>query len=78
MNLYEIEQVESRLKAETRLPLSFDTWVEIERRAREERAQIVGDAITRFFAALSTRLAHLRRQVRQTASDWTAARLRHS
>ena len=78
MNAYEIEQVEARLKAETRLPLSFDTWVEIERRAREERAHVVGSAIARFFAALSARIAGLGRQVRETASDCTDARLRHS
>ena len=78
MNGYEIEQIESRLKAETRLPLTFDAWVDIERRAHEERAHMVGSLFARLFSAISSKFAGLGRHVRNTAADCTDARLRHS
>jgi len=34
MNAYEIEQVEKHLRVDTRLPLSYVAWADIERRAR--------------------------------------------
>ncbi|MGH8686115.1 MAG: RSP_7527 family protein [Burkholderiales bacterium] len=78
MNAYEIEQIESRLRAETRLPLTFDAWVDIERRAREERAQMIGSLFARLFSAISSKFAGLRRHVQNTAANCTDARLRQS
>ena len=77
MNAYEIEQIEKDVKARFRLPLSFEGWAEIERRAREERARVLGEAFVKFFSALWTRLTRLGRDVRSTAADCTDARLRH-
>ena len=51
MNAYEIEQIEKDIRANFRLPLSFDGWADIERRAREERARVLGEGIASFFAA---------------------------
>lgn len=78
MNAYEIEQIEKDVKARFRLPLSFEGWAEIERRAREERARVLGAAIARFFSGLWARVARLGRAVGNTAADCTDARLRHN
>lgn len=77
MNAYEIEQLEKQMKVETRLPLSYVAWSEIERRARAERARMVGQVIANFFAAVSAKLSRLGGQVRSTAAQCTDARLNH-
>ena len=77
MNAYEIEQIEKDVRANFRLPLSFDGWADIERRAREERARVMGEAVARFFAAARAKLAGFGRRVRTTAADCTSARLHH-
>jgi hypothetical protein len=78
MNHYEIEQIEKQLRAEMRLPLSFNAWADLERRARQERARVLGAMISGYFAAAAAKLAGLARQVRSTAADCTQARLRHN
>ena len=78
MNAYEIEQIEKDVRANFRLPLSFEGWADIERRAREERARVVGEVFARFFSGLWARLARFGREVRSTAADCTDARLRHN
>ncbi|MGH8708566.1 MAG: hypothetical protein ACREVD_10980 [Burkholderiales bacterium] len=78
MNAYEIEQIEKDVKASFRLPLAFSEWADIERRAREERARVLGEGIAKFFAAAWAKVASLVRGVRSTATDCTSARLRHS
>lgn len=78
MNAYEIEQIEKDVKANFRLPLAFSEWSDIERRAREERARVLGQGIARFFAAMWAKVASLGRGVRATAADCTSARLHHS
>jgi hypothetical protein len=78
MNAYEIEQIEKDVRANFRLPLSFDGWVDIERRAREERARVMGRAVAGFFAAARSKVAGFSRRVRATAADCTSARLHHS
>lgn len=78
MNAYEIEQIEKDVKARFRLPLAFEGWADIERRAREERARVVGNAIARFFAAARAKLKSTVGRVRSTAADCTGARLHHS
>jgi hypothetical protein len=77
MNAFEIEQIEKRMKASTRLPLPFQAWADIEQRARQERARVVGKALAGFFAAAFATLAGLARRIRSTAADCTDARLRH-
>jgi hypothetical protein len=78
MNAYEIEQIEKDVKANFRLPLAFSEWGDLERRARQERARVLGEAVARFFAAARAKLARFSRGVRTTAADCTSARLRHS
>lgn len=78
MNAYEIEQIEKDVRANFRLPLSFDNWSDIERRAREERARVLGAAVAGFFSGLWARLTRFGREVRSTAADCTDARLRHN
>lgn len=78
MNAYEIEQIEKDVKASFRLPLAFSEWGDIERRAREERARVLGEGIARFFAALRAKVVNLVRGVRSTAADCSSARLHHS
>ena len=77
MNAYEIEHIEKQMRSEIRLPLTYPDWAGIERRARRERAQAVGKAITGFFAAVLAKVTGFSRQVRSTAADCTDARLRH-
>jgi threonine dehydrogenase-like Zn-dependent dehydrogenase len=78
MNAYEIEQIEKDVKASFRLPLSFEGWADIERRAREERARVLGEGIAGFFATAWAKLKSTVRVVRSTAADCTSARLHHS
>jgi hypothetical protein len=77
MNAYEIEQIEKQMKAGLRLPLPFEAWADIEQRARQERARVVGKALAAFFAAAFARISGAARQIRRTAADCTDARLRH-
>ena len=78
MNAYEIEQIEQDVKANFRQPLAYGEWADIERRAREERARVLGEGIARFFGAAWTKAANLVRGVRTTAADCSSARLHHS
>ena len=78
MNAYEIEQIEKDIRANFRLPLSYVGWADIERRAREERARVLGQGIAKLFRAVWAKLAGIGRQVRNTAQDCTEARLHHS
>ena len=78
MNAYEIEQIEKDIRANFRLPLSFEGWADIERRARQERARVMGEAIAQFFAGAQAKVAGFSRGVRSTAADCTSARLHHS
>jgi len=77
MNAYEIEQLERQLRVDTRLPLSYAAWADIEQQARAQRSRVVGEALSGFFAALSARAAKFVGHVRHTAADCTEARLRH-
>lgn len=78
MNAYEIEQIEKDVKANFRLPLSFENWADIERHAREERARVLGRGIVSFFATTWAKLNSAVRGVRSTAVECTSARLHHS
>ena len=78
MNAYEIEQVEKDVKANFRLPLSYVGWADVERKAREERARVLGEGFAKLFRAALARLTSFSRQVRSTAQDCTDARLHHS
>jgi hypothetical protein len=78
MNAYEIEQIEKDVKANFRVPLSFENWADVERRAREERARVLGAAFAKLFRTVVAKLSGLGRQVRATAADCTDARLHHS
>jgi hypothetical protein len=78
MNAYEIEQIEKDVRAKFRLPLSFEGWTEVERRAREERARVIGQGFAKLYRAVIARVAGFGRQVRATAADCTDARLRHN
>lgn len=77
MNAFEIEQIEKRMKAGLRLPLAYQAWADIEQRARQERARVVGKALADFFAAAFARISGVASQIRRTAADCTDARLRH-
>lgn len=78
MNAYEIEQIEKDVKSSFRLPLAYGEWADIERRAREERARVIGQGIAKFFGGAWTKLANLGRGVGNTAADCTSARLPQS
>lgn len=78
MNAYEIEQIEQQMKATIRLPLSYNSWADLERNARQERARVMAKVISEFFAALAAKVSGAARQVRSTAADCTSARLRHN
>jgi hypothetical protein len=78
MNAYEIEQIEKDVRANFNLPLSYSGWADIERKAREERARVLGNGFSKFFAAAWTRLVSIGRGVRATAADCTSARLHQS
>ena len=78
MNAYEIEQIEKQLRADLRLPLSFNAWADLERNARQERARVVGAMISDFIVAMVAKVTGVARQVRSTAADCTQARLRHN
>jgi hypothetical protein len=77
MNAYEIAEIEKGLKANYRLPLSYDAWAGIERDARQARAQATYEALAKFLNAAFAKLAAAVRQVRGIAADCTDARLRH-
>jgi hypothetical protein len=77
VNAYEIAEIEKNLKADYRLPLSYEAWSDIERDARQARAQASYAAIAGFFGAAVAKLAAAARQVRGIASECTGARLRH-
>lgn len=78
MNLYEMEQIEKQMRAAVSAPLSYNSWADLERNARQERARVVGKMISAFFAAVAAKVAGATRQVRSTAADCTDARLRHN
>ena len=78
MNAYEIEQIEKDIRASFRLPLSFDGWADIERRARQERARVLGEGIVKFVAAVRSKLTGFSRGVRTAAANCTSARPHHS
>jgi hypothetical protein len=78
MNAYEIEQIEKDVRANFRLPLSFEGWADIERRARQERARVIGETVAKLFAAARAKVAGFGRGVRATVADCTSARLHHS
>jgi len=78
MNAYEIEQIEKDVKANFRLPLSYHGWADVERRAREERARVLGEGFSKLFRTVVAKLAAFGRQVRATAAQMTNARLHHS
>lgn len=77
MNAYEIEQIEQQMRTDIRLPLPFQAWADLEHRARQERARVVGAALAKFFAAALAKITGVARQIRSTAADCTDARLRH-
>lgn len=77
MNAYEIEQIEKQMKADIRLPLAFEAWADVEHRARQERARVMGKLFADFFAAAFAKISGAARQIRSTAADCTDARLRH-
>jgi len=77
MNAYEIEQIEKQMRSELRLPLAYNAWADIERQARQERAQMMAKVIREFFAAVYARSTGAAGQIRSTAADCTGARLRH-
>jgi len=78
MNAFEIEQIEKDIRANFRLPLSFEGWADVERQARQERARVLANGVARFFSALRAKLSGFGRGVRNTAADCTSARLHHS
>lgn len=77
MNAYEIAEIEKHMKAEYRLPLSYEAWWGIEREARQARAEATYREVSAFFAAVAGKLAAAVRQVRGIAAQCTGARLRH-
>ena len=77
MNAYEIAEIEKSMKADYRLPLSYEAWSDIERDARQARAQESYRAVARFFTAALSKLSGAIRQVRGIATECTGARLRH-
>lgn len=78
MNAFEIEQIEKDIRANFRLPLSYSGWADIERRARQERARVLGQGFSQLFAAAWAKVAGFGRGVRSTAANCTDARLNHS
>lgn len=77
MNAYEIARIEQQMKAEFRLPLAYESWADIERRAHQERAQVVWKAFAHFISAALGWVAGLGRTIRSIAAQCTGARLRH-
>jgi len=78
MNAFEIEQIEKDVRANFRLPLSFEGWADVERQARQERARVLGNGMRQLFSALRAKLSGFGRGVRDTAADCTSARLHHN
>ncbi|HEX9184797.1 MAG TPA: hypothetical protein VF876_16185 [Burkholderiales bacterium] len=77
MNAYEIAEIEKTMKADYRLPLSYAAWSDIEREARQARAEAAYQAMSAFFGSVLAKLAGVVRQVRGIAAECTGARLRH-
>ena len=77
MNAYEITQIENGMKADYRLPMSYEVWAKMEHEARQARARAVGEILTQFFGAVAETTAAAVRQVRSIAAQCTGARLRH-
>jgi len=77
MNAQEMKQIEQDVQENFRLPLSFEAWADVERRAREERAHFIGASVRGFFKSLLAKVSRLGREVRSTAADCTDARLNH-
>jgi hypothetical protein len=77
MNAYEIERIEQQMKAEFRLPLAYESWADIERRAHRERAHMMGKAFAHFFSVALSKITGIGSLIRSTAAQCTGARLRH-
>jgi hypothetical protein len=77
MNAYEIAEIEKSMRADYRLPLSYQAWSDIERNARQARAHATYKAVAGFFSAAFAKLTGAVRQVRGIAAECTGARLRH-
>jgi hypothetical protein len=77
MNAYEIAEIEKNLKADYRLPLSYEAWSDIEREARQARAKETYKAVAGFLSAALAKVTSATRQVRGIAAECTGARLRH-
>jgi hypothetical protein len=77
MDAYEIAEIEKHLKADYRLPLSYEAWSDIEREARQARAKESYKAVAAFFSAVLAKVTGAARQVRGIAAECTGARLRH-
>ena len=77
MNAYEIAEIEKSMKADYRLPLSYEAWSDIEREARQARAEASYKVVSSFFGAVLAKLTGAARQVRGIAAECTGARLRH-
>ena len=73
MNAYEIRDVEARLAARPRLPLSEYDFAAIEQAARRERAEYIGALLQSLYA----RITRWVRGTRELAQDCTDARLHH-
>jgi hypothetical protein len=77
MNAYEIAEIEKGVKANYRLPVSYDVWAGLEQEARQARARAVGQMLSHFVGAVVQKTAAAVRQVRSIAAQCTGARLRH-
>jgi hypothetical protein len=78
MNAFEIEQIEQDVRANFRLPLSYSGWADIERKARQERARVLGRGFSRLVGTVRAKIVRFGRGVQGTAADCTDARLSHS
>ena len=74
MNASEIRHIEEQLTVSRfRLPVSQEYIDDVVRRAKRERALVIG----KMLASIPERLFRLVRGVRRTAAACTAARMRH-
>jgi hypothetical protein len=78
MNAFEIEQIEKDVRANFRLPLSYSGWADIERKARQERARVLGRGFSRLVGAAWAKIVRFGRGMHSTAADCADARLNHS
>ena len=74
MNASEIRGIEERLTGSFTLPVSQEALEGIVKRARQQRAQYVGELL----AAVPRAITRFVEGVRETAAHCTAARLRHN